>query len=245
MARITTQAREHILKRVPDSLHSVLKLPYYAANYLFASEPRYVVVGTGRCGTKFTARFLDNIGIGCSHEAYYTPDGPVLRNSSRYYRAQTDASWLAVPYLPDGEKRILHQVRHPLGVISSFYKLGFFDSKYYGRHQRYVDFARKHFEFSSSPIRSCTRWYIEWNKRCDSITDNRVRLETFSDSIDIFAEWLQLDRSVLERGADLTPVNARGSIVDFDEHVLKEQIKTLPEYSELCDVAAKYDYQLE
>ena len=136
MAHLSNKSREQILHRVPAPLHAVLKLPYYSANYFLASEPRYVIVGTGRCGTKFTARFLDNLGIGCSHESFYTPEGPMLRNKNRYYKAKADASWLAVPFLPEGEKRVLHQVRHPIAVVSSFYKLGFFDTQYYSSQCR-------------------------------------------------------------------------------------------------------------
>ena len=242
---ITKKNREEILSHLPVALRPVFKVPYYTANVLLANKPEFVVIGTGRCGTKFTARFLDNLGIGCSHEAYYTPEGPLLRNKNRYFRASVDASWLAVPFLPDSEQRVLHQVRNPIGVISSFYKLGFFDAKHYPRHRRYVDFAKQYFEFSSSPARSCARWYIQWNKRCEAITTHRIRLESFSENADALAAWLQIEPSNLKLSADFTPVNARNPIIDFDQEKLLEQLKGLPEFSELRDLAEKYKYTID
>jgi len=36
---------------------------------------QYLVVGTGRCGTVFLAKFLSSVGISCSHEGIFSFDG--------------------------------------------------------------------------------------------------------------------------------------------------------------------------
>ena len=94
-------------------------------NILLAKKPVYAIVGTGRCGTGYSAEFLTQAGIPFCHEGYYTFDGPKLRNGRRNHEAIGDASWLAVPYLPDPEVTVVHQLRHPLDVIRSLYNIGF------------------------------------------------------------------------------------------------------------------------
>jgi len=42
---------------------------------LFVKELKYIIVGTGRCGTVFTAKLLSSIGIPCTHEAIFSHDG--------------------------------------------------------------------------------------------------------------------------------------------------------------------------
>ena len=131
MTILTYQLREKIIDNVPQPVGNALRIPYYATNYALAKKPRYAIIGTGRCGTKFTTRFLDSIGISCSHEAYYTYKGPLLRNKYRYFKTVADSSWLAIPFLPDQDVCVIHQVRHPLDVISSFYRIGFFHHDQY------------------------------------------------------------------------------------------------------------------
>lgn len=101
----------------------------------------YLVTGTGRCGTMFMANFLTSVGIPCSHEAVFTPnglgwakavmDGKVPRESSRISEGKrcvaphpgepfvAESSYMAAPFLDRVEAKIIHVVRNPLGVIGS------------------------------------------------------------------------------------------------------------------------------
>ena len=211
------------------------------ANHLFARKPEFAVVGTGRCGTGYTARYLSESGVPCSHEGYYTTRGPTLRNSKRDHRSRGDASWLAVPFLPDPDILVLHQVRHPLAVIGSFYRIGFFDPNFYSKHRLFVDFASHYFTFSDVPLRSCVRWYIEWNRKCERVASKRFQVERIDSE-----EWDLLARIGLSVGSSSPvlsrKVNSRGRIVSETVSDLESSIRGYPEFSALKDMADRYGY---
>jgi hypothetical protein len=212
-------------------------------NERFAHKPEFVIIGTGRCGTTFTASFLTESGLPFSHERYYTPDGPMLRNSMRSYKARGDASWLAVPYLPDDVVTVVHQVRNPLSVIKSFYNIGFFDPAHYDRHKRYVDFAQRHFAFSEEPLHSCVRWYLEWNRRCEEITPHRFQVERIGQAFNDIAGWF--GHGLLSRDTTIpTDLNSRPRVVSNAPDDLRAQVQTFPEYAELCIMAERYGYDV-
>jgi hypothetical protein len=76
-------------------------------------EPRFVIVGTGRSGTRYISRVLSAAGVRCGHEDWWTIRG------TRAIRLLGDASWLALFNLDDFRGHIYHQVRDPIDVISS------------------------------------------------------------------------------------------------------------------------------
>lgn len=116
---------------------------------------KYIVTGTGRCGTVYFAKLLTSLGINCGHEAIFSNKGldnayermkqerPKVSliselatpKSEEWFpegvdRIQADSSYMSAPFLDseiaDGAK-IIHLVRHPLEVINSFvYGLRYF-----------------------------------------------------------------------------------------------------------------------
>jgi hypothetical protein len=76
-------------------------------------RPRFVIVGTGRSGTRYISQVLTLAGIRCGHEAWWTTRG------TRAIRLLGDASWLALFNLDDFRGHVYHQVRDPIDVISS------------------------------------------------------------------------------------------------------------------------------
>lgn len=119
---------------------------------------KYIITGTGRSGTVFMAKFLTNLGIPCGHECIfnnepfnqsliklYIPDKRTLSLCSTHdlkndqqlecwvdpTKTIAESSYMAVPYLHIPElvnTRIIHIVRNPLKVISSFVKsLNYFE----------------------------------------------------------------------------------------------------------------------
>jgi len=111
---------------------------------------KYIVTGTGRCGTVYMARFLTHIGIPCGHEAIFNWEGlefsksrlngeiPIensacsLRNHitkevfEPWFDPTTviaESSYLAAPYLDDpilDGVKIIHLLRNPLKTLSSW-----------------------------------------------------------------------------------------------------------------------------
>lgn len=151
---------------------------------------KFLVTGTGRCGTVFMARLLTSAGIPCGHESVFDYDGIIgaklklqgqkpIGGSVCSKLAEegwvnpneivAESSYMAVPYLfsPLLKKtKIIHVVRNPLDVISSFVKdLNYFshavpvDDKYQRLIYHFLP-VLSHIE--NQIIRACY-YYIEWN----------------------------------------------------------------------------------
>lgn len=207
-------------------------------------KPAFVIIGTGRCGTNFVADYLTAAGHPCGHERFYRPTGPVYSPGQTQTTREGDSSWLAVPFLPEAGVRVVHQTRAPVAVIASFLKLGFFHEEHYSRHKRFVDFARRHFDFSDDPTRSAARWYIEWNEKCAAITDRQFRLEDFRNRIDRLGDWLGLDAPLptLDLPVDTNTKTARVDVLEDD---LRERLRRLPEFPKLVDLSYRLGYDFE
>jgi hypothetical protein len=132
-------------------------------------HPRFVIVGTGRCGTAYLAQVLNDLEISCGHESIYTWKG-IRRNRASL---EGDASWLAVPYLPHLSGVVLHVVRHPLAVIGSFLGTGF----YTRRRSPYVLFLRRYLDLDPDPMRAAMAHYVEWNRLCEPYASTRFQIE--------------------------------------------------------------------
>lgn len=86
---------------------------------------KYIVTGTGRCGTMFMSRFFTDVGIPCGHEVIFTNEGIVAARSNliTYQGLDADSSYMAAPYLQNeilAGTSIIHLVREPMKVINSF-----------------------------------------------------------------------------------------------------------------------------
>lgn len=143
---------------------------------------RFVITGTGRCGTGYLANAMMYNRIRCGHEALFTPEG---RSPNPFLRG--DSSWMAAPHLEHFSGYVLHVVRHPLDVINSFVGIDFFGPT---DHGVYREFAEKHapevFEYES-PVERAMAWYLVWNRRIEPWSHKRVRVEdvTGDDLFDI------------------------------------------------------------
>ena len=108
---------------------------------------KYLLTGTGRCGTVYYAQLLNRVGISCGHESIFTKKGigeAVARLKSHSPIAQSeislkhcelpskidaDSSYMSAPYLDHDilkKTKIIHLVRHPYKVINSFVKMDYF-----------------------------------------------------------------------------------------------------------------------
>lgn len=227
--------------RIDWSRHSVRNYSAAALNLLFASKPEVVFTGTGRCGTTHVSELLTRAGYHCSHEKYFTPEGPLHRNFRRSHRARADASWLAVPFLPDPEIRAIHVVRNPLDVIRSFFNIGFFDAEFAHLRPRFVGFARTHFDFSGDPMRDCLRWYVDWNTRCEAITYRRLAIERIEESRDQLSAWLDFEVPPVAISKD---TNTRPKLVEKPVDDVRCRISEYPEFASLEAMAHRYGYEL-
>ena len=112
---------------------------------------KYLVTGTGRCGTVFMARLLTSVGIPCGHESVFDFNGLELAKKRINGEAdiilseiaktnhgndvpfpvenlgaiQAESSYMAAPFLSEdvlADTKIIHIVREPVKVVHSFCK---------------------------------------------------------------------------------------------------------------------------
>lgn len=78
---------------------------------------KLLVVGTGKCGSRFTSEFLTELGVKVGHEAVFNVDG-----FHGYGDADGDSSFAIPAYEENiswGRDCMLHIVRNPLDVVRS------------------------------------------------------------------------------------------------------------------------------
>lgn len=154
---------------------------------MYTAKIRFLITGTGRCGTVAFAKLLTDAGYPCGHERIFTHQGlakakEVMQSGGGNSHASTrsglnsngtthhllaESSYLAVPFLGEPfleNTKIIHLVRHPVNVICSFInKLHYFkDDK-----SPYEEFINRHcpsvWKEPTPFLRAC-RYWIDWNK---------------------------------------------------------------------------------
>jgi hypothetical protein len=129
---------------------------------------RVLVTGCARSGTGYAAALLSRLGLPCGHERLFAPGS--LRGPDGAWDAPprwpgsvpAESSWLAAPFLerlPAGTL-VVHQLRHPLAVMRSNLRIGFF-----ARPSGYLDFARAHLPGleRGTPLAQAARYWVGWN----------------------------------------------------------------------------------
>jgi len=173
---------------------------------------KFIITGTGRCGTCFISKVFNSLGISCGHESIFGPVGkeevvnrlsgksePVISEVFQLIKddikpnlklLQADSSYMAAPYLdlvPD--VKIIHLVRHPLKVISSFV----FDFKYFQDESDADEY--KEWIYDHTPqllnipdsINRCAYYYIYWNKLIeDNCADRQCYIHRVEEDFNQF-----------------------------------------------------------
>ena len=123
---------------------------------------RFLVVGTFRCGTAYTAQVLNRMGIACGNGWVHTPDG-----GRRYPEIDLlgDATPLAMPLAIAFPGLVLHQVRDPLKVIGSL--VGSARSRNPLTFGPVGEVVARHFVVHGDLLVDAMRYYVEWNARCE------------------------------------------------------------------------------
>jgi hypothetical protein len=102
---------------------------------------KFLVTGTGRCGTLFMSNLLTSAGFPCTHEAIFTTngiewakkvvDGEEAIINSKISRGDclsdaiskdeivAESSFMAAPFLKQINADIIHVVRNPINVVGS------------------------------------------------------------------------------------------------------------------------------
>jgi hypothetical protein len=215
---------------------------------------RVLVTGCARSGTGYLAALLTEVGLACGHELVFEPR-TVRRSTSEApdwpQPVRAESSWLAAPYLarlPKGTA-VVHLVRHPLAVMRSNLRIGFFSAP-----SEYLEHACAHLPGlrQGDLIERAARYWVGWNEliereaRRGGLQLLRIRLERLDE------RGLRELCSALELG--VTPSCARAALLqvpadtntrgrrDQDHLVRFEDLSERTSRLALEDAARRYGY---
>jgi hypothetical protein len=166
---------------------------------------KFIVTGTGRCGTVFMAKWLTSVGLPCGHESIFNYESqemilarlsgqepPVMSDVGErtddglfvpdLEKLVADSSYMVVPYLDLPEVKslpIVHLVRHPLRVISSFVlDLHYFqelEDNVFNTHnwEQWIYEHCPDVKTVTNPIERAVVYYIRWNRAIEQCRKDR------------------------------------------------------------------------
>ena len=231
---------------------------------------RFVVTGTGRNGTGYTAHLFNAAGLRCGHEEIFTerpawgesaarrvrfvsrmkePAGRIKENIRRRGMGlDGDASWMAVPRLPRFRGAGILQVRHPIPVIRSFTGTRFFSEP--NRHRSQYRYAAAHFSPVGDDVVDAMRWWVYWNLRAERNVDLVCKLEELDART--FAKMLALisepnAETLAEQAFEAVPhnVNSGAQRGEVGRSITWRDLPKGPELEALTAAAAHFGYDPE
>lgn len=155
---------------------------------------RFLITGTPRSSTKWTAHTLTKIGLWCCHEEAFGGWASDYGDQERWRDTDDgECSWIAAPFseaVRDAGVPVVGLIRHPMLVAESLVKIGFFHTG-----QPYLDFIATHtpdvFTYTDeTPINKALRFWIDWNQliECDEwwpVPVNVTRVWAFADRLSV------------------------------------------------------------
>lgn len=184
------------------------------------TDLKYLVTGTGRCGTLYMANLLTSMGFPCSHEAVFTPKGfwwanEVLsgkrpRVSSKISEGKicvaegeyvAESSYMAAPFLGRTDAEVVHVVRDPMKVVASL--VGGEFMQFSGSEPTFFEHDPNHIEYEKfiyvhlpelgrdmSQLDRACLFYVRWNEMIEG--SGRVRLfHRIEDGVEDVKELLK------------------------------------------------------
>ncbi len=160
-------------------------------------ELKYIVTGTGRCGTVYMAKLLSSIGIPCTHEGIFQQDGLVaaqkrmqeplevskIAKMTREWLTDeevvAESSYMAAPFLDQLDATIIHVVRHPMKVINSFVAgLEYFndwclEKPDFAEYHRFIYNEIHELYQDMSSLERCIIYWTKWNQLITQKSKNK------------------------------------------------------------------------
>lgn len=132
---------------------------------------KILIIGLPRNGSTFISQAFRLNGIDVGHESI-GKDGI----SSWVLASKSDIEYLGPTYNQvlkkyDNQVNLFHQIREPIQTISSITTIS---NKSWRYVENYVDLKR-----SNSLLHKSMIFWLEWNKRCEDMTDNRYQLDNY------------------------------------------------------------------
>ncbi len=138
---------------------------------------KYLITGTGGCGTLSTTMAFHRAGFISEHEKAFNVSGLFPNLDS--YTHEMEASWMATHHLarlPEGVF-VVHLVRHPFRVTESIYDAGMFVMPGLAGYSLFTHNALQSLHDYPSAWDKTAHLVVEWNKRVEPYADIRHRIE--------------------------------------------------------------------
>lgn len=146
------------------------------------SPPKFVICGSGRCGTLWAAEVLRAGAVNCGHQAIFRHE-TVLGRDWKWGHHHGDSSFEAVPMLDDIDAIKIALVREPLAVMRSWRGLGLFVDRvdtwqYWGLLSRVLDAHMPAVLSCSDPMAAAAMYWLGWTKLAVQRCDEWFRIES-------------------------------------------------------------------
>ena len=208
---------------------------------------KYIIAGTGRCGTGYTSRLVTELGSDCGHEDIFGPYGVWHERLSKF---DGDCSWMSIPYLNQFDGKIVHLVRDPLKVMRSkiatrWPLLDYLDN---GHSRAYSRFALSVVPYEDDDIWSYNlRFYVKWNRLIEKFSGFRVRVERLryiygASDLATFLGFPRLSSTVLAEACKRASRSGENKHVTSGPNLSWEDFPDSKERDEAMSMAYSYGY---
>lgn len=221
-------------------------------NHILQNEGvvKYIVTGTGRCGTNFLAKLLTSAGVPCGRETIFNM---TLRKPGRL---EADSSWMALPYLEKNPEiwnkcRIVHLVRNPWDVMRGW--LFDFESVFsvwrtgqpYRPTNHFLVTHTPGLKEIESPLDRVLFFYINWNERIQALSrykfDYDVVLVNAESSASSILWKVGIDPTDKELFSNRQENTRRKCVLTRED--VDNLLKPRPLYGRLIEKAKEYRYE--
>lgn len=146
----------------------------------------FLVTGSGRCGTGYTAKCFEALGYPCGHEVAFNQktvqSGTFL---DVFEDRQCDSAPLAAPLIPLLSKNVVvfHQIRNPVEVVRSCMGIRLFELDELLTNSR-MDLVRATIQFPANELEAAMSYWTQWNTLIGAAAADRVHAMYMIEELD-------------------------------------------------------------
>jgi len=207
---------------------------------------KYLITGTGRCGTGYIALVLCSVGVKCTHEEVFNAKGIefakeqiATRRNNPQWGWDSESSWYAAFHLNDpilGGVTIIHLVRHPKDVIDSQLSMRNWTHPAYNGAKTLLPYLPS-LAACRTPLEMSAHWYLEVNRLIEPHTHVFHRVE---DDVTLLLEKLGIDY----KGKDLFDNKKYNTRRTYPSDVNLREDLVDPMRTEILAMAGRYGYSI-
>lgn len=205
-------------------------LSFYSLFLHSEENPEYklMIIGCGRSGTTYIARLLQSYGLDIGHEEL-AKDGI--------------SNWLCtVDYEKSANKNkyglVLHQIRNPLEVISSWYINNISGLPVWEFISKYVPEIAPDEPF----LNRCAKYWYYWNLKAEEKADWSYRIEDIDEVLPVLVERFHLQQ------CDQMPNKMTNHWKEIDQLITWNDLKDLLEpqdFENIKNLSERYGYSID